>query len=214
MFPLQGIYIGCTIFSAGVTILDFLGFLSREDSSNSHSDNGGSHDSHDSDDATSHHDHHDHQAHQAHHGGGVAVLSALFFLRSLVYFCLGFGPTGWVAIASGRSTAVSLIWAVPVGAVALILARLFFRFQGHDTDSSLTKQELLFQRGAIVIIPISPNNMGKIRLKVGMNVAELYALPAKPNEEFKKGDRVWITETSDDCVYVEKDVIGDAGKEE
>ena len=76
------------------------------------------------------------------HRGGVAVLSALAYLRYTVYFCLGFGPTGWIVMATSRSPANSLIWAIPAGGVAFVLAYAFFRLQRSDTDSSLHSKEL------------------------------------------------------------------------
>jgi hypothetical protein len=133
--------------------------------------------------------------------GGVAVLSVLAYLRYIVYFCLGFGPTGWVVMATGRSAPSSLIWAVPAGAVAFGLAYAFFRLQRSDTDSSLHSKELQ-TRSATVIVPLSHKTMGKVRVQVGMSVTDQYALAAEPDAQFEKGESVWISDVTAECVYV------------
>ena len=216
---LNGVYIGCTLFSVSVTVLDFLGFLSgSQDSGGDTSDvpDAGGVQGTEFEDGSMNFDS-DLPPDEAHTGrtapadithptGRVAVLSVLSYLRSIVYFCLGFGPTGWAAIAMGNSAAKSLIWAVPAGMAAFVLARAFFRFQRTDTDSSLQSEELYFQR-ATVIVPLTHDTMGKVRVRVGMNVTEQYALAAEPNTQFEKGDTVWVTNVTPECVYVEHEKI-------
>ena len=216
---LNGVYIGCTLFSVSITVLDFLGFLSGNqdggddivDGSDAGDVQGGDVEggnmNFDSDlPPDEAHTGRTAPADITHPTGRVAVLSVLSYLRSIVYFCLGFGPTGWAAIAMGNSAAKSLIWAVPAGMAAFVLARAFFRFQRTDTDSSLQSEELYFQR-ATVIIPLTHDTMGKVRVRVGMNVTEQYALAAEPNTQFEKGDTVWVTNVTPECVYVEHEKI-------
>ncbi len=212
MIWLNGVYIGCTLFSVTITLLDFLGFLGgSEDSDGGGGDTGGdtADDGADSgstrfdtdlpgDEALAGKASHE----SVPHTGKVAVLSVLAYLRSLVYFCLGFGPTGWVAIAMGNSAVQSLIWAAPAGVAAFALAHAFFRFQRTDTDSSLHSEELFFQQ-ATVIVPLTHDTMGKVRVQVGMSVTEQYALAAKPNARFEKGETVRVANVTDECVYVE-----------
>ena len=209
MVSLQAIYIGSTVFSVGITIIDFLGLLGG--SQDSGEGDGGDIEGGgeiDSDDLAADSDHtgEPESSHVSHHDG-VAALSVLTYLRSFVYFCLGFGPTGWFAMATGRGASVSLLWALPAGVIAFIVARAFFRFQRSDTDSSLHSEELLFQR-ATVVVPLSHETMGKVRVQVGMDVTEQYALAADPEAQFGKGDTVWITNMTDECVYVEDEVAG------
>ena len=213
MIWLNGVYIGCTLFSLTITVLDFLGFLGGSQDSDSGGGNAGSDAPGDGvDDGTMKFDS-DLPVDELHTGktspasithttGKVAVLSVLSYLRSLVYFCLGFGPTGWVAIAMGNSAGQSLIWAAPAGAAAFVLAHMFFRFQRTDTDSSLHSEELFFQQ-ATVTVPLTHDTMGKVRVQVGMNVTEQYALAAEPNARFGKGDTVRVTNVTAECVYVE-----------
>jgi len=204
------IFIASTIFSVGVVLLDFFGVL------------GGHHGGETAGDVTAGHvfsgDHSAADSHgvggdhasgaplgQVQHGsdqqGAGPILSVLSYLRLFVYFCLGFGPMGLVALATGRSAFVSLLFAIPVGVAAVFLAQAFFRFQRHDTDSQLASADLVGQTGT-VIVPLDDRTMGKVRILVGPVVAEQYALAARPGAAFKKGDQVMIASVTDECVYV------------
>lgn len=44
--------------------------------------------------------------------------------------------------------------------------------------------------------------MGKVRIQIGMNVTEQYALAQNELAEFNKGDNVYIMRVTDECVYV------------
>lgn len=226
---IQQLFIGSTVFSVGVVLLDFLGVLgghhggdtagdvtaghiSDADASVGHFDAGhwaGDHagGSHTPPDAAPHADGDsastDHAAHPGpdHSQAAAPILSVLTYLRLFVYFCLGFGPTGWVAMTSGRSALVSLGLAIPVGLVALLLAQAFFRFQRHDTDSQVRGAELVGQM-ATVIIPLDDTTMGRVRIQVGPVVIEQFALAARPGAAFANGAAVTVTSVTDECVYV------------
>ena len=149
----NGVYSSCTALFVGITALDFLGFLGGghdSDSSDGHTRggldagdvNGGEADGGDmhlGSDPSTHGGHTGETAPHdiSHAAGGMAVLSVLSYLRSFIYFCLGFGSTGWVGMATGNNAGQSLIPAVPAGIVAFVLARAFFRFQRTDTASCL-----------------------------------------------------------------------------
>lgn len=132
---------------------------------------------------------------------GNRILQILSYLRLTVYFCLGFGPTGWMAMSTGRAPLIALAMAVGMGAISLVLAQWLFRFQNSNIDSSLTKRDLL-QEEATVTIPLTDSMMGKVRIKVGMSISEQYALSSIPGREFKRGDTVYVTRVTDECVYV------------
>lgn len=129
------------------------------------------------------------------------ILSVLSYLRLMVYFCLGFGPVGWVGMAMGRGALRSLAVAIPMGLGSLLVAQAFFRFQRRDTDSQIRRGDLLSQR-ATVLIPLDHRTMGKVRIQVGISITEQYALAANPDAHFQKGDTVQITKVTDECVYV------------
>ena len=134
-------------------------------------------------------------------GGAAPVLSILAYLRLFVYFCLGFGPAGWAALASGWGALGSLLLAVPVGLGAVYAARAFFRFQRQDTGAVPAEVDLLHEQ-AEVIVPLDDQTMGKVRVSAGMSVSDLYALSAQPGRHFERGDVVRIVEVTDDCVRV------------
>ncbi len=137
------------------------------------------------------------------HGSGAPLLSFFRYIRTLVYFCAGFGPLGLAARAFGANTLTTLAWAVPGGLVIAAIARAFFRFQQRDVDSTLHDEELLYEV-AHVTVPISGGNMGKVRIRIGQSVAERYALAEQPEEDFGDEDLVQIVRVTDECVYVKR----------
>lgn len=210
-------FIGATIFSVGVVALDFLGiFGDHEDGQGDDGDDGGGADFHtgdagadasgDSSDLDSAHDFGDGQegSHMAGHldGHAAPVLSILAYLRMAVYFCLGFGPTGWVGLATGRSPLIALALAVPMGILATVAAQVFFRFQRSNTDSTVARVDLV-NEAATVIVSLTHTDMGKVRVQVGMSVMEQYALAARPDTAFQKGETVRIVRITPECVYVD-----------
>ena len=211
------IFIASTVFSVGVVLLDFFGVLGGQHGGETAGDMtaGGDHSTADLNGTGGDAGHvaahsiadpapGDHSG-PMHHGpeqqGAGPILSALSYLRLFVYFCLGFGPMGLVALATGRSMAVSLLLAIPVGVAAVFLAQAFFRFQRQDTDSQLTSADLVGRTGA-VIIPLDDRTMGKVRILVGPVVTDQYALAAHPGAKFSTGDQVMISSVTDECVYV------------
>ena len=218
---LSQIYIASTVFSVGVTLLDLMGLIGRSDHDGDSSHADSDTDGHGADFAadslagpTSREVHGDtnsetlveHTNNSMAHSGGTSILSMLAYLRSLVYFCLGFGPMGLFSVATDVSGIKSLLWSVPTGVGATIFARLFFRFQRSEIDSSLKPQEILFQE-ATVIVPITHSRMGRIRIQLGMNITERFALAKVPDETFAKNEVVWITEVTDEHVFVERNLI-------
>jgi membrane protein implicated in regulation of membrane protease activity len=216
------LFVAASVFGGGVVALDFLGILGGHHGDGGHDDIGdmaahvpdaGVHDSggHEAGDGhldhahdAGHDDsagHHEAATHTAGHGGAVMVLSVLTFLRTVVYFSLGFGPAGWAGMAAGWGPLRSLALAVPFGIVALALALAFFRFQGRDTGAYSGPADLS-QELATVIVPLDDKTMGKVRVKAGMNVSDLYALSAEPGLAFQKGERVRIIRVRRDCVLV------------
>jgi membrane protein implicated in regulation of membrane protease activity len=218
---LQQIFIASTVFSVGVVLLDFFGVLGGHHSGDTTGDVtaghlgdhlGGDHSGADSGGAVGHATENADAGHvavnhagPAHHApgeqGAGPILSVLSYLRLFVYFCLGFGPMGLVALATGRNALASLLVAIPIGVAAVFLASAFFRFQRQDTDSQLAGADLVGRAGT-VIVPLDDRTMGKVRILVGPVVTEQYALAAAPGAAFKNGDPVVISSVTDECVYV------------
>jgi membrane protein implicated in regulation of membrane protease activity len=213
---LRQIFIGSAIFGVGVVFLDFLGIFGAEQGSGNGVDGGIDGDagvdggeivfetgegSSDFGDASGEFNGDADADVNGAESSFNTVLSVLTYLRLLVYFCLGFGPVGLVALLTGRSGLVALLLAVPVGVVAVFLAQAFFRFQQSDTDSSVRSNELLM-REATVTVPLTHATMGRIRLQIGMSVVEQFALAEEPHAEFRRGDPVRIVRVTQECVYV------------
>ena len=134
--------------------------------------------------------------------GHGPVLEAIRYLRMFVYFCLGFGLVGLAVLFSGRPPLTSLVYSGIAGVATVLLARLFYRFQPKDTGAVLSDQELILEEG-IVIVPLSDEVMGKIRVSLGMEVREVYAQAARDGESYDRGAKVRVTSLGQDCVYVE-----------
>lgn len=177
---LQGFYWFTTVLGIGVVAVDLLGLIGTEDGD-------GDADTEGTSSASAH----------------VPLLSMLRYARIGVYFALGFGPVGLVAVATGSSPLASLAWALPGGIASAWLARAFFRFQQRDVDSSIREAELLLER-ARVIVPLSHRTMGKVRVSIGQIVLERYALAEDEWETFRADDLVEIVRVTDDCVYVQR----------
>lgn len=225
---LSSLYTALAVFGVGVLIIDFIGLLGGH---NDHSgtqdaafDHGGGEDGGDagvndadtaaayadSGEDTSDHDQADQGGRVSMDTRGVLVLSGLRHLRSLVYFCVGFGPIGLLALWKGYGPPASLLWSVPAGFGSAFVVRRILRFQTKDTDSSLRPEDLIMRK-ATVLVPLSKGSMGKVRVEVGMGVSEQYALPEHDDERFEKGETVYVARVSDECVYVESEMRFEEG---
>ncbi len=198
-------FIGASVFSVGVVALDFLGIFGEGESG--HGDSSGDDGGDGGDDGGGEEFDFDHDGSPAHMAGhlephGSPVLSVLAYLRMAIYFFLGFGPTGWVALATGRTPFVALALAVPMGVLATLAAQAFFRFQRSNTDSTVERADLV-NEAALVTVSLTDKDMGKVRIKTGMAVMEQYALAANPGGSFQKGDTVRIAKVTPECVYVD-----------
>jgi hypothetical protein len=189
---LHGLYLFTTILGVGVIAVDMLGLLGTGDGDGD-ADGVAEGDGAGGEDADG----------DGEGGGHTPVLSILRYLRLAVYFSLGFGPLGLAAEATGSGGLSSLLWSVPGGLAAGFLARLFFRFQQEDVDSSVQENELLLEQGR-VIVPFSSRDMGKIRVRMGQIIVERYALAEDEWESFHTDDLVEIVRVTDECVYVRR----------
>jgi hypothetical protein len=228
---LTELFIAATVFSLGVLAIDFLGLLGPHDGGATgdmdtvtHVDGafaldhpGGLEHSGDADDGGLHdiahtgtaqfadgHDSADqgHEAAALSHQGDVAILGGIKYMRWSVYFCLGFGPVGWISMAAGRSAGWSFVIAALAGVASVALAQLFFRLRPADTGALPPADEMLWER-ATVTIPLTHARLGRVRVTVGMTVHEPFALAVAEGVEFHTGDSVRIVRVTDACVYVE-----------
>lgn len=185
---LQGLFWFTAIFGVGVTLIDLLGLIGSGGQADGGDDGSAA------DDGAG-------EEGGGEDSGGAPVLSFLRYVRTAIYFCLGFGPFGLASTAVGSGPVGSLIWALAGGSAVSVLARLFFRLQRTELDSSIKEEELLFEQ-ATVIAPIADGGMGKVRISLGQSVAERYALAENPEERFAVDARVQVAQVTERCVYV------------
>ena len=109
---------------------------------------------------------------------------------------------GLASEAFGFVGSVSGFWALAGGVSSFFLARSFFAFQRKDLDSSINKEDILFEK-AEVIVPIEEGKTGKIRVQLGQGVTERYAQVKKGEGPFQVGDLVQVAEVTEDTLYVQ-----------
>jgi len=229
METLHALYIALAVFGLGVTIVDLFGALDHGDSGHDGSghdavghdagDHGIGHDSA-AHDAAAHdegghaagdHDH-DHEDSGSVFGAArsepagmrrsAAVARAIGVLRTLVYFSLGAGPTGLVALWMRLGATASRLWSVGAGAAIAILARSLRRFLRRDLDSSFKPEDFILEE-AQVTVSVAPGLMGKAEVRKYGAASEIYIRATAGDLAFPRGSRVRIIDYRDDCYLVE-----------
>lgn len=128
------------------------------------------------------------------------ILRALGVLRLVVYFALGFGPMGLVAMLLGSGLFFSIVLAVPVGVIACLLYRSLIRFQASDLDSTVHDRDLIGHQ-AKVLFAIYPDEIGRVRVTLAQMVCDRYAV-SDSNDFIPKGARVNVVATGDKGLVV------------
>ena len=136
--------------------------------------------------------------------GARPLLAILSVARNVIYFCLGFGPVGWFALATTGDPWRSLAWSLPVGGVALMGTRALRRFMRHELNSEIKSSELLMERGD-VIVSIGAGELGRVRIRLGDLYVERFARAVDQALTIRVGTHVRVTDVNDECVYVEPD---------
>lgn len=214
---LRLVYIALTVFGAGVTAVDLFGAF--EHSGQGHEPEDASQDgSHDADHSIGHDSSHDssHEHSLSHATGRGSLLDAgnkriryvgraIGALRTAVYFCLGAGPMGWIALARGEGGIASVLWALISGFLIAVLARVLRRAVRRDLDSSLKPSDFVAQT-AEVVVPIEPGKIGKVRVRRYGREQEVYARMAGGRAE--KGELVEVVDYDQECFLVAKPDFG------
>ena len=136
--------------------------------------------------------------------GESVLLNIMRVLRNLIYFCMGFGPTGFVALLMHKSALESLLWAGSLGVIILIGASLLRRALRKDLSSDISSADLLMESGE-VIVTIGRGQMGKVRVKVDGVYVDRYAYAKDPEEIIKLGTTVRVVDSDETNIYVEKE---------
>ena len=198
---LLSLYIAATVFGVGVTALDLIGLIGDQDTEGDDGDgddsDGGETDADEGGAGEVQSSVAGHDTRQRRN----PVLRILSALRNLVYFALGFGPTGWFALGTGETIAASLIWGGGVGLVVVAGARILRRVLRSELSSEIQESDLLMETGT-VLVTVNPNKLGRVRVHVGEAFVDRYArsrsdLPISP------GTAVRVVDIGDDCVFIE-----------
>jgi membrane protein implicated in regulation of membrane protease activity len=130
------------------------------------------------------------------------VGKAIGGLRSFVYFSLGSGPMGWIALARKEGLVESILWAAISGFLIAIMAKALRRFLRRDLDSSLHDGDFVMEAGTVTV-PIAEGEMGKVRVRKFGAESELYARMRSGSAA--KGEAVRVVDYDSECYYVEKE---------
>ena len=231
MITLQAIYIALAVFGVGVTVVDLFGALDHagQDDSGHIGHDAIGHDAigHDAGHGPGEHEvpagHEGHGGHEAHgHGGreeegsvlGLArteqaglrksssVARVIGGLRMGVYFSLGAGPTGLVALATKIPPAISVLWAAATGVAIAVLARLLRKFLRRDLDSSFKAEDFLLEE-ATITVSVAPGLVGRAIVRKFGAQAEVYVRATSGDSAYERGARVRIIDYQDDVYMVE-----------
>lgn len=211
MPTLQAIYIGLLVFGAGVMVVDFFGVFSQGGHDGAH--HGSGHHGggrHGGADHAGHHQEARRDAEKAPEAlapapaeAGVGLVSRIASaLRLLVYFALGSGAMGLIAILKGLGPLQGLGWSVGAGVAAALISRLVRGLARKELDSTFKSEELLMEEAEIVV-PVEPGMMGQAELrKFGANL-DIYVKASDPKLALPKGTRVRIVDGSEELYTVE-----------
>jgi len=134
---------------------------------------------------------------------GIRIITGIMgLLRSAVYFSLGFGPTGLFASFTGLSRTSGLIWACAVGAGMIILARLLKRVIRKDLDSSIKPDELLQEKG-VLLLPLEGEAISKAVVRQYGREIEIYVRCKIKDVRLPKGKIIVIEDYDNDTYWVE-----------
>ena len=208
------LFLALTVFGAGVTLIDFLGVFDNLSSDNTDTTgnfggsavSGNAENDTDSDDAAvvtaKPGSNMIAEKKQHKEKPGIKIISkTMNVLRSAVYFSLGFGPTGLFASFSGLSRTSGLLWAFGVGAAMMILARLLKRVIRKDTDSSIKPDELLQEKG-VLLLPLEGGEISKAVVRQYGRETEIYVKCKNTEIKFPKGKEIIIEDYDNDVYWV------------
>jgi hypothetical protein len=133
---------------------------------------------------------------------GIGLVRALTAVRSLIYFCLGFGPVGLFAMTRYDSAAATLAWSLPFGAIVMAGTRLLRRFASREVSSDIPSGDLLLTEGEVTV-SIGRSAMGRVRLAVEGRYVDCFAR-SRADGVLGVGTRVRVVESTDECVVVEE----------
>lgn len=134
--------------------------------------------------------------------GSTQVARLVSILRLLVWFSLGAGPTGLVALAMRLGTQASLLWALGAGIAIAALARGLRSLARRDLDSSFRAEDFILEE-AEVTVPVAPGLMGKAVVRKYGALSEVFVKATSGAAAYARGAKVRIIDYQEDCYLVE-----------
>lgn len=132
---------------------------------------------------------------------GIKLLS----LRSLTYFSAFFGLTGSVMTWIGNAFITTLLSAIFSGSVAAFFGYKLMAYLKSSESGQAISTANFIGRKAKVIIPITPNKMGKVLVEIsGQNVELLAKVASLDDDSFAPRDTVLIVSFSENVAIVSK----------
>jgi hypothetical protein len=197
------LYITLTVFGVGATVADFLGLMDHSNDGDS-SGHDGDHDGHYGHDLSDHHGSNlsPENKQPDEKSGFRVVVKIISFLRNVVYFSLGFGPTGLFASLTGLSKISGLLWACGVGVAMIILARMLKRLIRRDLDSSIKPDDLLKEKG-ILLLPLEGKAISKAAVRQFGRETEIYVRCKEKDIKLPKGKEIIVVDYDNDVYWIE-----------
>ncbi len=131
-----------------------------------------------------------------------AVARFIGWARLGVYFALGAGPTGIVALLTGARILGSLAWAAVGGVFVAAVARAVRTLVRSESDSSFKPDEFLMTE-AVISVPVASGALGAATVRGYGAEREIYVRAADGATAFPKGARVRVVDFDDESYKVE-----------
>lgn len=128
----------------------------------------------------------------------------LISFKFWTFFLCFFGLTGTVLSGLGLwSSLVGVLSASLVmgGGAGLWVAFLMHKFGSGEYDRAVSQREYL-GAAAKVLVPVSNETTGKVRLRLRGRSIDMLAEPYKSSEQFDKGDECFVVDVDDGVVEV------------
>ncbi|MCL2265377.1 MAG: hypothetical protein FWC22_04975 [Treponema sp.] len=204
MSDLFALFLSLTVFGIGVTIIDFIGIFDNTGSSN---DSGSADDSAGADDSIVNVSKSgsnlvpENKQKNPEKTGFKIISKIMSFLRNIVYFSLGFGPTGLFAVFKGLPKTSGLVWSLSAGIAVMILARFLKRFFRKDLDSSIKPDDLLQENG-VLLLPLEGGEISKAAVRQYGREIEIYVRCRDLKTKLPKGKEIIIEEYDNEVYWI------------
>lgn len=113
--------------------------------------------------------------------GGDSQAFRILSLRTVAYFLFGIGAAGTTMVhLAGAGTWMSLAVALPVGLLVSVMAESVFRYLQRTESGDQVSEAAYVGLGARVVVPLRPNQAGKVLVTRGSRTQELLARSFDP----------------------------------